>query len=81
MFIKLVGNKEGVYINPVTAEAVLDLEKATNYDKVSLQDANNVVVYRNHQGDFWISSVGGYSIDRGLFCDLYSKNGERWDEI
>lgn len=79
--IKLIGNKEGIYINPVNCDACIELEGAVNFEKVSLEGANNVVVYRNQQKEYWISEVGGYTEERGFFCDIYSKDGQRWDDI
>ena len=53
--IKVVGHKEGIFIDPVTCEAAIDIRKATNFDRIDLTGVNSAVVYRNQQGDFWIS--------------------------
>ena len=71
MSITLIGNKEGVYIDPTTCNAYVDYMKAENVDDVKFFGVNNLVIHRNDDGTMRIVQAGGYSRIRGLFVDLY----------
>lgn len=71
MTISLIGNKEGIYIDPTTCNAYVDYEKAVNIDEVNLSGVNNLVINREANGSIKIIQAGGYDRERGLFCDLY----------
>jgi len=71
--ISIVGNKHGVYIDSRNCNAYLDITRAENYDCIDFTGVNHVVVYRYDDGKFYISSTGGYTEERGLFCDLYEE--------
>lgn len=71
MYITLTGNKDGIYIDPVTCNACVNYTDATNINDVDISDANNLVIHRDEDGRIKIIQVGGYSPERGLFVDLY----------
>lgn len=72
MKITLIGNKRGVYINPVDNNAFVDYNKAVNIKDVNLFGVNNLVIRRNEDGGLKIVQAGGYNRIRGLFTDLYN---------
>lgn len=76
--IDLVGNKTGIYINPVNCEAHINPKDCINYQFVDFEGVNNLVVYRENDGTMWICQAGGYTYDRGLFVDCYYKSGEMY---
>ena len=69
--ITLIGNKEGVYIDPGNWNAYVDYTKAINYKDVKMYGVNNLVINREADGTMKIIQAGGYNRMRGLFCDLY----------
>lgn len=69
--ITLIGNKEGVYIDPRNCEAYVDYTKAGNYKSVNMYGVNNLVINREEDGTMKIIQAGGYNRIRGLFVDLY----------
>ena len=71
MHITLTGNRDGVYIDPVTSNAYIDYRDATNIGAVDISDANNLAIHRDGDGRMEIIQVGGYSRERGLFVDMY----------
>lgn len=75
MKITLVGNKTGVYIDPVDNNAYIDYTKSENYADVNFAGVNNIVVTRfvkAYRGEVLrIVQAGGYTADRGLFVDCY----------
>ena len=71
MTITLLGNKDGVYINPVNNSAHVNYEEALNFKDVKLFGVNNLVIRRNDDGKMEIVQAGGYNRLRGLFTDLY----------
>lgn len=76
--VELVGNKRGIYINPVNCEAHINPKDCINYQSVNFEGVNNIVVYRENDGTMWICQAGGYTYDRGLFVDCYYKSGEMY---
>ena len=71
MHITLTGNRDGVYIDPVTCNAHIDYRNAVNINDVDISDANNLAIHRDEDGRVKIIQVGGYSRERGLFVDMY----------
>lgn len=74
MKVNVIGNTDGIYINPRNCEAAIDpeyLKYAINYSEVNLDGANNAIVKRYDDKSIKIIQVGGYTCDRGLFCDMY----------
>ena len=73
--VTLVGNKDGVYIDSRNCNAYVDYEKAENYSEVDMQDVNHLVIvrlYKPYRGYVMrIVQASGYSLDRGLFIDMY----------
>lgn len=65
------GNKRGLYIDPRNCETFIDVTKAENYESIDFEGVNKVHIYRHDSGKFCIVQAGGYSEERGLFCDLY----------
>lgn len=48
--IDLVGNKTGIYINPVNCEAHINPKDCINYQSIDFEGVNNIVVYRENGG-------------------------------
>ena len=71
MTITLIGNKEGIYIDPTNCNAYMDYKKAVNIQEVNFSGVNNLVINREKDGSFKIIQAGGYDRERGLFVDLY----------
>ena len=71
MKITLVGNKDGVYINPVDNNAAVDYKKSNNYSEIKMYGVNHLVIRRSDGGEMKVIQAGGYNRLRGLFCDLY----------
>ena len=70
MKIGLIGNKNGVYIDPRNNNAYVDYTKAVNFAEVDFEGVNHLVVNRNDDGELTIIQAGGYNSERGLFTDL-----------
>ena len=68
IFVTLLGNKEGVYIDPKNGNAHVDGTKAVNYTPELEENANHFVIARNRKGEMRIVQVGGYTAQEGLFC-------------
>ena len=71
MTVTLIGNKNGVYIDPKNNNAVLDYSQAKNFQEVKLYGVNHLVIRRDDNGAIKIVQAGGYNRIRGLFTDLY----------
>lgn len=71
MKITLLGNKDGVYINPITNSAHVNYEEALNIKDVKLFGVNHLVIRRYDDGKMKIVQSGGYNRLRGFFTDLY----------
>ena len=73
--VTLVGNKDGVYIDSRNCNAYVDYEEAENYSEVDMQDVNHLVIvrlYKPYRGYVMrIVQASGYSLDKGLFCNMY----------
>lgn len=69
--VTLIGNQDGVYINPVNCNAYVDYTKATNYGLVNMEGVNHLVIRRSESGEMKIIHAGGWTPDRGLFVDMY----------
>ena len=73
--VTLVGNKDGVYIDCRNCNARVDFEQAENFAEVNMQDVNSLVIVRLYKADrgyvMRIVQASGYSLDRGLFIDMY----------
>lgn len=73
--VTLVGNKDGVYIDCRNCNARVDFEQAENFADVNMQDVNSLVIvrlYKPYRGYVMrIVQASGYSLDRGLFVDMY----------
>lgn len=72
MKVTLIGNKNGVYIDPTNNNALVNYTKAVNAASVDFDGVNHLVVRKEDNGDLIIVQTGGYSSKRGLFTDLYS---------
>lgn len=74
MTITCIGNKKGIYINPVTLQAYgIDLSEAENFEYVDFVAVDHVIIRRNVDGTFWIVQTSGYTPMTGLFFRVYSK--------
>lgn len=71
--ITVIGNKQGIYIDPIDNYAYINICKCINYNSINFEGINHVVVYREESGEMWICQAGGYTYDRGLFIDSYTK--------
>lgn len=71
MTITLIGNKDGIYIDPKNNNAMVDYKTCTNYGEVKMFGVNNLVIRREADGTMKIVQTGGYNRFRGLFVDLY----------
>ena len=73
--VTLVGNKDGVYIDSRNCNAYVDFEQAENFAEVNMQDVNHLVIVRLYKACrgyvMRIVQASGYSLDRGLFIDMY----------
>lgn len=74
----IAGNTRGIYIDPRNCETFIDVTKAINYTSVDFDGVNSVHVYRYDDGQYYIAQAGGYTYDRGLFCDLYDEHGNKY---
>ena len=72
MRASVIGNREAVWIDPVINEAYINPETCANYKDVNMDGVNGLVVYITTAGTRYIMQAGGYTYDRGLFCDLYN---------
>lgn len=72
MKIGLIGNKNGVYIDPRNNNACVDYTRAVNFTKVNFDGVNHLIINRKDDGELTIVQAGGYNSERGLFTDLYS---------
>lgn len=70
MHVTLIGDKTGVFVNPVDCGAAVDYEKTANFAAVQMDGVNNLVV-ANWDSQMKIIQAGGFTPDRGLFNDLY----------
>lgn len=73
------GNKRGLYIDPRNCQTFVNVTKAENYKYIDFEGVNEVHIYRYNSGKFFIAQAGGYSCERGLFCDLYDECGNTYD--
>lgn len=73
----IAGNKRGIYIDPRNCEAFIDVTKAINYSGIDFEGVNGIHVYRYNDGRFFIAQAGGYTQERGMFCDLYDEQGNK----
>lgn len=65
MIVTIVGNKDGIYIDPRNCESYIDPKDCINYDKIKGIDTyNHAVVYREKDGTMWFAQVGFESYDR-----------------
>lgn len=71
MTITLLGNKNGIYIDPRNNNAILDYTKAENIKEVKMYGVNHLVIRRSDNGEMRVVQAGGYNRLRGLFTDLY----------
>lgn len=71
MRITLIGNKEGIYIDPRNCNAYVNYNKAINVNDVNFFGVNNLVISIGNNGEMKIIQAGGYNRIRGLFVDLY----------
>lgn len=71
MIITLLGNKDGIYIDPRNNNAILDYTKAENIKEVKMYGVNHLVIRRSDNGEMRVVQAGGYNRLRGLFTDLY----------
>ena len=73
--VTLVGNKNDVYIDSKNCNAYVDFEQAENFAEVNMQDVNHLVIvrlYKPYRGYVMrIVQASGYSLDKGLFCNMY----------
>lgn len=73
--VSLTGNKDGVYIDSRNCNAYVDFEQAENFAEVNMQDVNHLVIVRLYKvGRGYVMRIvqaSGYSLDRGLFIDMY----------
>ena len=73
--VTLVGNKDGVYIDSRNCNACVDFEQSENFAEVNMQDVNHLVIVRLYKAGrgyvMRIVQASGYSLDRGLFIDMY----------
>ena len=67
----IVGNQEGIYIIPGTNEGYVSPEEATNFKDIDFDGVNHLMIYRNEEGNMTIAQACGYTLDRGIFTDLY----------
>ena len=67
----IIGNKEGLYNDCRTNTYYIDETKAENYNNVSMENVNHIVIDRAENGTFAIVQASGWSADRGSFVDLY----------
>ena len=72
--IKLIGNKSGIYIDPRNCHAYIDVRGAENFNEVNFIGVNNVVIYREKSGKYYIAQAGGYTAQRGMFVDVYNND-------
>lgn len=73
------GNKRGLYIDPRNCQTFVNVTKAENYRYIDLKGVNSIHIYRHDNGKFFIAQAGGYTCERGLFCDLYDESGNVYD--
>lgn len=69
--MSVIGNKDGLYISPCTCYAYIDITEAENYSQLNTEGMNGGVIYRYPDGKFYVCQVGGYTEERGAYCDLY----------
>lgn len=69
--VTLIGNQDGVYINPANCNAYVDYTKAENFGLVNMEGVNHLVIKRSESGEMKIIQAGGWTLDRGLFVDMY----------
>ena len=74
----LSGNKRDIYVG-WDGYAVIDETQAVNYNKVDMEGVNGLHIYRENDGTYWIAQAGGFTYDRGMFCDLYDREGNKVD--
>lgn len=72
MNITILGEKEGIYIDPKNCNAFVDYTKAINYKDVKMYGVNNLVIRRYKDGTTKIIQAGGYNRLKGLFVDMYA---------
>ena len=72
--VSVTGDKSHIYINPCNNSAIMSsdtVRKAVNFEKVNFEGVNNLAVCFESDGSFRIFQAAGYTMDRGLFCDMY----------
>lgn len=71
LHISIIGNKEGIYIDPKDCNAYVDYEKAINFKNVNMLGVNHLVIDRSRNGHMKIVMATGYWFSRGMFTDNY----------
>lgn len=71
MSITLIGNKEGVYIDPRNNNCICDYTKAENFREVNMYGVNHLVIRRRANGSMKIVQANGYNRIEGLFQRMY----------
>lgn len=68
----LIGNKDGIYIDPRNCNAYVDPRDCTNYNDVDMEGVTSLVIYRSKTGAMTIAQANGYTIDKGIFFNNYT---------
>ena len=74
MKTRIVGNRSGVYVDPVTNLSYVNPKDCVNVNDVDLSNVDYLVVYRNEKGDMFIAQTSGHSWMTGRFVHLYKVN-------
>lgn len=73
----VTGNKDNLYINPCNCNAYIDARQATNFKAIDFKGVNHIGIHRNDDQSFYIFFVSGYTYDKGMFIDNYTKEGRK----
>lgn len=74
MKITLIGNDNGIYINPTNNNAYIDYDLSENFEEVKndgLDGVNHLVIRRENDGKMKIVQVNGWTATDGIFNRLY----------
>ena len=74
----VAGNRRGLYIDACRNRTFVNASKAINFAAVDFDGVNELHIYRFDDGNFYIAQAGGYTYDRGAFCDLYDEDGNKY---
>lgn len=71
MHVTLIGNTDGVYVDPRNCNAYVDYTEAVNYKNVKMYGVNHLVIRRKADGEMKIIQANGFNMAEGMFNRLY----------